>query len=70
MRCWEQYKEMPPLFKRQELANLTNLTPRQIYNWFTRQLNYDGDKYGHWQKDEHERYLEAVNIYGWNWKKI
>ena len=62
---------MPPLFKREKLAKMTNLTPKKIYYWFSHKLNYDGFNYGDWQKNEHEKYLEAVELYGQNnWNKL
>ena len=61
---------MPSLQKRQELARMTNLTPKRVYNWFIHQITYDGYNYGEWSKDEHSRYMEAIKIYGKNWDKI
>lgn len=70
IRCWNLCRQVPPLRVRKELAFKTNLSPKKIYNWFIRQMNYDGFNFGDWQQDEHQRYKEAVAMYGQNWKKI
>ena len=70
MNAWEKYKTLPPLSVRKDLSELTNISTSKIYNWFIRQQNYDGFNFGDWQKDEHERYEEAVNMYGHNWELI